>query len=294
MATAPPPAFSDIAKAGNDLINKDFYHLNAATIETKIKAPNGLGITAKGTLPHGGNTAGSLEAKKVVAKGITVTENITTTTATTTKVELDNVIASGLKAEVLANFSPNSGFAKGQKLSLFFKQGAFHARGFADYVPGKGEGAPSNVLAAVDGVFKHEAFLVGAEAAYDVQKAALTRYALAVGYQTGPFSGAITGTNNLSVFTASIYQKVNEQTEAGFKAAYDTKSGNSVGLEMAAKYKLDPLSFAKAKLNDRGILALAYNTKVNKGLTWGLGMSLDTQKLNESGHKIGTSLTFEA
>jgi len=66
-----------------------------------------------------------------------------------------------------------------------------------------------------------------------------------------------------------------------------------VGLEIASKYKIDPATFAKAKINDRGILSLAYNTKINQGFTFGIGASLDTQKLNEAGHKIGTSFTFE-
>ena len=49
----------------------------------------------------------------------------------------------------------------------------------------------------------------------------------------------------------------------------------------------------KAKINDRGIASLAYNTKINSGLTFGIGGSFDTQKLNEAGHKFGTSFTFE-
>jgi voltage-dependent anion channel protein 2 len=49
----------------------------------------------------------------------------------------------------------------------------------------------------------------------------------------------------------------------------------------------------QVKINDRGIAALAYSTKLNAGTTLGLGLSLDTAKLNEAGHKIGTSLTFE-
>ncbi len=54
-----------------------------------------------------------------------------------------------------------------------------------------------------------------------------------------------------------------------------------------------PDSLLQAKINDRGIAALAYSTKLNAGTTLGLGLSLDTNKLNEAGHKIGTSLTFE-
>jgi voltage-dependent anion channel protein 2 len=59
----PPPAFSDIAKASNDLINKDFYHTAAAALEVKLKAPNGVNFTAKGTSAHDGPDTSSLEGK---------------------------------------------------------------------------------------------------------------------------------------------------------------------------------------------------------------------------------------
>ena len=43
---------------------------------------------------------------------------------------------------------------------------------------------------------------------------------------------------------------------------------------------------AQAKVNDRGITALAYNVKLRPGVTVGLGVSLDTQNLNEAAHKV--------
>ena len=52
-------------------------------------------------------------------------------------------------------------------------------------------------------------------------------------------------------------------------------------------------SHLQGKIDDRGIAALAYNTKVNGGLTFGIGASFDTQKLNESTHKVGMHLAFE-
>jgi len=63
-----------------------------------------------------------------------------------------------------------------------------------------------------------------------------------------------------------------------------------------AKRKLSPIFFSsaltfffprsQAKINDRGIAALAYNIRVKPGFTFGLGASFDTQKLNEAGHKV--------
>lgn len=280
------PAFSDIPKSANDLLNKDFYHAAAAVLEVKLKSPNGVAVTTKGTSAHDGPINGSVEGKKGLSNGITVTESWNTANVLNTKVELDNTFTKGLKAELSSVFAPSSG-NKGQKLNLTFKQPAFQTRAFFDY------SAAGNLTAVVDGVVGHEGFLVGGEAGYDVQKAAITRYSAAVGYQTPLYSAAITATNNLNLFTASYYQKVNAAVETGAKASWDAKAGSAVGIELASKYKLDPLSFAKAKINDRGIASLAYNTKINQGFTFGIGASLDTQKLNEAGHKIGASFTFE-
>lgn len=91
----------------------------------------------------------------------------------------------------------------------------------------------------------HEGFLVGAEAGYDVQRAAITKYSAAIGYSVPEYSAAITATNNLSVFSASYYHKVNSAVEAGAKATWDSKASSNVGLELASKYRLDPTSSVK-------------------------------------------------
>ncbi|KAL8914442.1 MAG: hypothetical protein Q9171_000947 [Xanthocarpia ochracea] len=286
----PPPAFSDIAKASNDLtrisqlINRDFYHTVAANLEVKSKAPNGVNFNVKGKSSHEGSTTGSIEGKYVnVPSGLTVTQAWTTTNVLNTKLELDNQIAKGLRAEVAADFVPSSKDI-GAKLNLTFKQPNFHGRAFFDLMKGP--------TANIDAVLGREGFLVGAEAGYDVQKAAITRYAAAVGYSVPQYSAAITASNNLSVFSAAYYHKVNSEVEAGAKATWDSKGSNNVGLEVAGKWRLDPTSFAKAKVNDRGIASLAYNVLLRSGVTVGAGISLDTQKLNESAHKVGTHFEF--
>ncbi|EAW10155.1 porin [Aspergillus clavatus NRRL 1] len=339
-----PAAFSDIAKAANDLLNKDFYHTSAASLEVKSKAPNGVTFNVKGKSAHEGPIAGSLEAKyvdqptgkrptkkrkppdpstrtaneprpmfifacgpvslapfkflfmtRVVAHsfmlifcprpGLTLTQAWTTANALDTKLELDNNIAKGLKAEIITQYLPSKQ-SKGAKLNLYFKQPNLHARAFFDLLNG-----PS---ANFDAVLGHEGFVVGAEGGYDVQKAAITKYSAAVGYSVPQYTAAITAANNLTVFSASYYHRVNLQVEAGAKATWDSKAGNSVGLEVASKYRLDPSSFAKAKINDRGIAALAYNVLLRPGVTLGLGASFDTQNLNQAAHKVGASFTFEA
>ena len=173
--------------------------------------------------------------------GLTLTQTWTTANILNTKLELDNNIAKGLKAEAVTDFVPSSQ-KFGVKLNLYFKQPNFNARAFFDILKGP--------VASVDAVLGHEGFLVGAEAGYDVQKASITKYAAAVGYTAPEYSAAITATNNLSVFAASYYHKVSAQVEAGAKATWDSKGSNNVGMEVASKYRLDPTSFAKVIVFD--------------------------------------------
>lgn len=168
--------------------------------------------------------------------GLTITQAWTTANVLDTKVELEDYGTKGLKIEGISSILPKSQKIGG-KVNLYFKQPNFNVRAFFDVLNGP--------TANVDAVLGHEGFLVGAEAGYDVQKAAITRYSAAIGYTQPEYSAAVTANNNLSVFSASYFHKVNSEVEAGAKATWDSKAGNNVGLEVAAKYRLDPTSFAK-------------------------------------------------
>ena len=170
--------------------------------------------------------------------GLTLTQAWTTANVLDTKLELNDKIAKGLKAEALTQFIPSSQNF-GAKVNLYFKQPNFHGRAFFDVLKGP--------TANIDAVLGHEGILVGAEAGYDVNKAAITRYSAAIGYSSPIYSAAITATNNLSVFAASYYHKVNSEVEAGAKATWDSKGANAVGLEVASKYRLDPTSYTKVE-----------------------------------------------
>ncbi|OAA66620.1 outer mitochondrial membrane protein porin [Niveomyces insectorum RCEF 264] len=348
------PNFSDVAKAANDLLNKDFYHLSAGTLEVKSNTPNNVAFKVTGKNTHEKTTTGTIEGKytdKALARdpmarlaelsrcclwfrplllllllllptlllpllpplphpllvlcavpsphnrristssftgsaaGLTVTQTWNTANALESKLELADSLAKGLKAEGIFAFLPATQ-ARGAKFNLTFKQSSFHGRAFFDLLRGP--------TANVDAVIGHDGFLAGASAGYDVNKAAITSYSAAVGYQAPTYSAAVTAGDNLSIFAASYHHKVNSQVEAAAKATWNSKSGNAVGLEVATKYRLDPLSFVKAKINDRGVAAVAYNVLLREGVSFGLGASFDTQKLDQATHKVGTSFTFES
>ncbi|KAI0017719.1 eukaryotic porin/Tom40 [Xylariomycetidae sp. FL0641] len=280
------PAYADISKSANDLLNKDFYHLSAGTIEVQSNTPNDVNFKVTGKSSHEKVTSGAIEGKYTdKSLGLTLTQTWNTANVLESKVELADSVAKGLKAEGVFSFLP-AAQNKGAKLNLTFRQSAFHGRAFFDLLKGP--------TANVDAVIGHEGFLAGASAGYDVQKAAITGYSAAVGFHAPTYNAAITATDNLSVFAASYYHKVNSQVEAGAKATWNSQSGNNVGLEVASKYRIDPLSFAKAKINDRGVAAVSYNVLLRSGVTLGLGASFDTQKLDQATHKVGASFTFKS
>ncbi|CAI4215361.1 unnamed protein product [Parascedosporium putredinis] len=280
------PNFADIAKPANDLINKDFYHNSASTFEFKGNTPNNVAFKVTGKSTHDKATSGALEAKYTdKPTGLTLTQTWNTANALESKVEVKDALAKGLKAEGLFAFFPASQ-AKGAKFNLHFQQNNFHGRAFFDLLKGP--------TANIDAVVGDKGFLAGASAGYDVNKAAVTSYAAAIGYNCPSYNMAVTATDNLSVFGASFYQKVNSQVEGGCKAVWNSKTGSNVGIEFAGKYRIDPVSFAKVKLNDRGIVALGYNVLLREGVTLGLGASVDTQKLDQATHKVGASFTFES
>jgi len=171
-----------------------------------------------------------------VRTGLTVTQTWNTANTLESKVELADSLAKGLKAEGIFSFLPATQ-ARGAKFNLHFKQSNFHARAFFDLLKGP--------TANVDAVIGHEGFLAGASAGYDVNKAAVTSYSAAVGFSSPIYTASVLASDNLSVFAASYYHKVNEQVEAGARAVWNSKTGNAVGLEVATKYRLDPLSFVK-------------------------------------------------
>merc|ERR1711964_769229 len=130
------PAFSDIAKSSNDLLSKDFYHLNATTFELKSSTPSNVGFKVTGKSTHEGSNSGLLEAKYAdKPSGLTLTQTWNTVNALDTKIELNDAIAKGLKAEVLGSFLPASQ-NKGAKFNLHFKQANFHGRAFFDLLKG--------------------------------------------------------------------------------------------------------------------------------------------------------------
>lgn len=291
MSQPVPPSWKDLGKSAGDLLQKD-YPIQGASLEVKTLTPSNVTFKVQGQRNQDASINGDIEGKYTDFKnGLTVTQAWTTTNLLRTQVELENLIAKGLKLDLATTLNP----AKAQKaaiLTAIYKQPALHTRATVDLFKGP--------TFTADTVLGRDGFLVGAEASYDVTSGAITRYAGAVGFSAPEYAVTLHGLGNLSTFSASYYHKVSKDVEAGAKAIYDTKSTlNGVSLEVGAKTYLDNAAFIKTKINNSGVLCLGYTQALRPGVKAAFGLALDTTRINDptagqAAHKVGASFTFNS
>jgi len=287
-----PPSWKDFGKSSNDLLQKE-YPFNGASLEVKTNTASNVAFKVAGTKDSKSDVInGDIEGKwSDKAHGLTVTQAWTTSNVLRNTVELENQIAKGLKLDLATSLAPEKG-AKTAVLGSVYKQSGFHTRATLDLFKGP--------TFTADTVLGRDGFLIGAEAAYNVTEGKVTRYATAVGFNAPQYSVALHGLNNLKVFTASYYQRINADVEAGAKAVYDPKSTHGgVALEVGTKVYLDRSAFIKAKINNAGVIALGYTQGLRPGVKAQFGLAIDTQKLNDPtpvgpSHKVGVNFVFDS
>ncbi|KZW01539.1 voltage-dependent ion-selective channel [Exidia glandulosa HHB12029] len=295
-----PPVWKDVGKSSNDLLSKDFP-IDKQSIEVKTRTPSNVTFRVFGEQhskkPDVINA--DIEAKyQDKASGITFTQSWTTLNALKTLVELDDKVAKGVKLELASSLTPappgseKAVTAKSTLLTATWKQPGVHTRAVLDLFKGP--------TFTADTVLGRDGFLVGLEGSYNVSEGRITRYATALGFSAPEYAVTLHGLGNLSTFSASYYHRVSPDVEAGAKAVWDSKAHSSaVSLEVAAKAYIDKAAFVKARINNAGILSLAYTQNLRPGVKASFGLALDTQRLQDPtpagpAHKVGAAFVFEA
>ncbi|KAF5315417.1 hypothetical protein D9619_007347 [Psilocybe cf. subviscida] len=287
-----PPSWKDLGKSSNDLLGKD-YNFHGTSLEVKTQTPSNVAFKVAGNRDSKSDLiTGDIEGKWTdKVHGLTLTQTWTTSNILRNQIELDNLIAKGLKLDLATSLSPNKG-AKTAVLNSAYKQSGLHTRASLDVFKGP--------TFTADAVLGRDGFLVGAEAAYNVTEGKISRYAAALGYNAPQYAVTLHGLNNLKTFSASYYHRVSRDVEAGAKAVYDAHATHGgVALEVGTKTYLDNSAFVKAKINNSGVVALGYTQTLRPGVKASFGLALDTQKLNDANpvgpaHKVGVQFVFDS
>ncbi|KAL0073418.1 eukaryotic porin/Tom40 [Phycomyces blakesleeanus] len=279
-----PVAYNDIGKSAKDLLSKD-YPVGGVKLEVKTTAINGVVFKVNGQRDNkSGHIVGDIETKYAnKPNGLTFTEAWTSSNHLNGKIELDNNIAKGLKLELSTSLLPSIK-EKAAKVNAIYKQPNVHTVASLDVFKSH---------FSVNSVVGQKGFLVGGEVAYNVLEGKINRYSAAIGYSTKVYSVSVQATNNLTHYAASYYHRVNSDIEASGKATWDSHSNKPVALEVGAKLLLDKTTFVKGKINNAGVLSVAYTQALRPGIKVNMGAAIDTGRFNENVHKIGVSFTLE-
>lgn len=277
--------YSDIGKQANDLLGKD-YPLGISKLEINTTTPNNVKFTVSGSKDNkSGLIVSDLKAKYTdKAQGLTFTESWSTSNVIGAQLELQDSLLKGLKLDLVGTLLPEKG-TKNAKVGFEFKQGHVYTRSSLDLF--KGPTVFADATVGSNGV------VVGADVAYDVSDAKLTKINAGVGYIAPLYSVSLLASNKASVYSVSYYHKVNADVEAGAKATWN-KMDTGVAVEVGAKLTLDSGAFVKAKVDNIGRLGLGYSQVLRPGIKLGLGGLFDTSRLSSDVHKVGFSLSFDA
>lgn len=279
-----PPFFSDISQNINGLLNRDFFHNTPATVNVNTVTSSGVkfSVNAKQLVKEGPLQANVETRIADKATGLALTQGWSNQNRLNTKIEFFNFVP-GLKTDLMTTCVPDG--SKTAKVNLSFVQPFFAARGIFDIL-----NKPSFVGNLT---LAHEGIVGGAEFGYDINAAAISRYAVALGYSAKDYNLGIS-INDAQLTTASFFQNVSRALQVGAKASMNPKLASNVNIEFATRYLPDSTSQVKAKITDAGKLTLSYKQDIRPGITLGVGASLDALKLDEPVHKIGWSMAFSA
>jgi hypothetical protein len=280
-----PPSFADLGKDARDLFSKGFQN-GVVKLDLKTVAENKVEFKVAGTHNTGSSaTDAKLEAKyKIPDYGFTLTETWDTKNILGGKFELEDKLRKGLKITLDSSFNTVSG-QKDASLKTNYKQ---------DYINFNLDSglalAPPVINAA--GVFSYQGWLAGGSVSVDTAKnLAVKKSQLAIGYSSDALK-LHSYVKDLQEFGASVYHKVNRNSEVGIDISW---VGNTAAsrFALAAKHKIDANSFANFSVDNKSNVNLGYTNTVSKGVKLTGSVLLDAKALSGGDHKVGLGLDLE-
>jgi len=281
--------FSDLGKASNDLLTKDFPTKFEAKVETKGADCNKL--IAKVSRDAKGNVAGSLNPKfSLQSPALDVSTTVSTDKSVNTELTLQKVNVEGLKIKLNASSPAFDAITKSPSLSASFdyKREKLALATKVNIITPKDNSLKASLVLAAN-----ENISVGTEAEYTLGGSPQNKFFnLAVLYKKGQAE---------SLF----YRKFGASTVYGwsyhFKARSDLSFASDLSFD-ASKDKAEPQlhvgiktatgnnSTLKTKFGTNGRVAFSYATTLNDFSKLTLG--LDVNAADTSDHKLGASFNF--
>jgi len=280
-----PPCYADLGKTARDLFAKGFNY-GFYKLEAKTKTRGGAEFNTTTSSNHdSAKFFANVESKyKWNDYGLVLTEKWNTDNNLGTELTIEDQLLDGLKLSFDTSFAPHTGKKSG-KIKTAYKRDYINTNCDLDF----DFAGPTIHSAAVLG---YKGWLGGCQFVFDTSKSKLSQCNFAVGYSTDDFI-LHTSVNDGSEFIGSVYQKVNDQVDAGLSLQW-TSGTNLTRFGVAAKYCVDKDTTFRGKVSNTGQIGLSYQQRIRDGITLTLSSLIEGKTFNQGGHKIGLGIEYDA
>jgi voltage-dependent anion channel protein 2 len=277
--------YKDLAKTAENVLRDDYDY--SRKLKIKTKASNGVSFTTEGEMASNKAILAKLSAgfthrdSGVVFKKL----QVTTHGRLVTETELPNFFTPGLKLTTKVEDGSASKNAHAKRVGVLgweYQQPHFSVDGQVDL------GASTIRKSAVYGF---DNVLVGAQAAFNYAKSAVTDHNVALSYRGTDFTSTLQTKKKFDVLSGSFHHHLSKDTVYSALFDYNLKSGHN-HLAVGGRYNADALTTYAGKVESDGHVSLVLVQKIRPFLSLTTSAHVDVKNFDGDAHKFGIGLTL--
>ncbi|KAJ0402700.1 hypothetical protein P43SY_007842 [Pythium insidiosum] len=277
--------YKDIAKTAEDVLKDDYDY--SRKLKVKSKASNGVSFTTEGEMGSNKAILAKLSGSFSHAQTGVIFKKLQVTThgRLITEAELPDVFTKGLKITAKVEDGSKAKNANAKRVGVFgfeYKQHNLAIDGQADLGSNT---IKDSVVYSVDNV------LVGAQAAFNLDKSSFTDHNVALSYKGNDFAATVQTKKKFNALSGSFFHRLSKDTIYSAVFDYDLKSGSN-HLTVGGRYNADSLTTYAGKVESDGHVSLVLVQKIRPFLQLTTSAHIDAKNFDGDAHKFGIGLTL--
>ncbi|TMW69379.1 hypothetical protein Poli38472_001535 [Pythium oligandrum] len=277
--------YKDIAKTAENVLKDDYDY--SRKLKVKSKAANGVSFTTEGEMGSNKSILAKLSGafshnqSGVVFKKL----QVTTQGRLVTEAEVPHVFTHGLKLTAKIEDGSVVKNAGAKRVGVF----GFEYQQHNVAVDGQVDAGSSTIRNAV--VYGIDNVLVGAQAAFNYNKSAVTDHNVALSYKGADFAATLQTKKKFNALSGSFFHKLSKDTIYSAVFDYDLKSGSN-HLTVGGRFNADHLTTYAGKVESDGHVSLVLIQKIRPFLQLTTSAHIDAKNFDGDAHKFGIGLTL--
>jgi len=277
--------YKDIAKTAENILKDDYDY--SRKLKVKSKASNGVVFTTEGELGSNKSILAKLSGAFTHGQSGVVFKKLQVTThgRLVTEAELPNVFTHGLKLTAKIEDGSVAKHAGAKRVGVF----GFEYQHDNVAVDGSADLGTNTLRKSV--VYGIDNVLVGAQAAFNLDKSALSDHNVALSYTGNDFAATLQTKKKFNALSGSFFHRLSKDTIYSALFDYDLKSGSN-HLTVGGRFNADHLTTYAGKVESDGHVSLVLIQKIRPFLQLTTSAHIDAKNFDGDAHKFGIGLTL--